>query len=340
MRVPLFNPNGDDKKENQKMIFGDATGIANVNESKYKWATGLYNKMRENFWQPQNVSMAADKITVKQLTAKEMQAHLDTLGFLVALDSYAVANLPNIMHYISAPNVRLCLAEQIAQEALHTQSYQYIGEETLTQEQRSTIFERWKHNPLLSKRLAFLQKIGDDFIENDSLENFVRVCCANFALESIFFYQGFNYYDQLASRKLLTQTQKETSYIRRDELTHVHIFKNILKAIREENDIDVNSILIEIIVEAVSQEKEWGRSIYGNDILGINHQTIDDYCDYIGNKRLGEMGVGKVFDNKKNPYTHLNDLQSERGEAKKTNFFESTVVDYDRSETLKGWDDF
>lgn len=340
MRVPLFNPNGDDRAPSQSMINGNGTGIANLNESRYRWANGLYQKMRENFWIQQNVSMAPDKTTIKQLTEKEMDAHLDTLGFLVALDSFAVANLPNIMGYISAPNVKLCLAEQTAQEALHTQSYQYIGEETLTKDQRSTIYERWKYNPLLAKRIGFLQDIGDAFLADDTDENFVRVCAANYALESIFFYQGFNFYDQLASRKLLVQTQKEISYIRRDELTHVHIFKNILKSIREETDIDVNAIVSDVVREAGIQEIEWGQCIYGNEILGINHQSIEDYCFHICNKRLAELGIDPVFDDRDNPYMHLAELQTVSGKNKKENHFETTVTSYDRSETMSGFDDF
>lgn len=340
MRVPLFNPSGDDKAELQTMVGGNGTGIANLNESRYKWANGLYAKMRENFWIQQNVSMAPDKATIKLLTDKEMEAHLDTLGFLVALDSFAVANLPNIMHYISASNVRMCLAEQTSQEALHTQAYQYIGEETLTKEQRKTIFERWQHNPLLEKRIKFLQEIGDRFIDDDSLENFVYVCAANYALESIFFYQGFNFYDQLASRKLLVQTQKEISYIRRDELTHVHIFKNIIKAIREEVNIDVDAIVLDVLTEAAKQEIEWGQYIYGNEILGINNKTVEDYVYYIVNKRLKELGIPTEFPERENPYKHLNELQSVDGKNRKENFFETTVTSYDRSETLGGFDDF
>ena len=340
MRVPLFNPNGNDRAENQLMINGPATGIANVNESKYKWANGLYNKMRENFWNHTHISMAPDKTTIKLLTEDEMNAHLDTLGFLVALDSFAVANLPNILHYLSAANVRMCVAEQIAQEALHTQSYQYIAEETLTKEQRETIYRRWDDNPLLAKRIQFLQDIGEAFINNDNDENFVRVCAANFALESIFFYQGFNYYDQLSSRKLLISTQKDISYIRIDELTHIHIFKNILKALREETDVDVDSIIVEIMGSAVDQEIKWGWHTYGDRILGISLQSTEDYCYYLGNKRLKEVGISSKFPERKNPYKHLDAHQSETGAEKKVNFFEGSVTNYDKAESLEGWDDF
>lgn len=340
MRVPLFNPNGDDRAEMQTMINGNATGIANVNEAKYRWATGLYNKMRENFWDHKHISMAPDKATIKLLTEDEMQAHLDTLGFLVALDSFAVANLPNIIHYISAANVRMCLAEQISQEALHTQSYQYIAEETLTKEQRATIYRRWDDNPILAKRIEFLHKIGQAFIDDDSDENFVRVCAANFALESVFFYQGFNFYDQLASRKLLISTQKDISYIRIDELTHIHIFKNILKALREETSVDVDDIVIDVMKSAVEQEVEWGRYIYGDRILGISTQSTEDYCYYLGNKRLRELGVDGIFPERENPYKHLDAHQSETGDQKKVNFFEGTVTNYDKADSLDGWDDF
>jgi len=341
MRVSLFNPQGSDRVEHQKMILGSGTGIANLNESKYTWATNLYNAMRQNFWIQSVVGMSPDTATIKYLTEAEMEAHLDSLGFLIALDSFAVANLPNIMHYISAPNVRLCIAEQVAQEALHTQAYQYIAEETLTKTQRKSIYERWKKTPLLAKRISFLSEIGLAFIESPNIENFVRVAAANFALEGIFFYQGFNYYDQLSSRKKLVSTQKQITYIRRDEITHVTLFRNILVSVRDEQpDIDVNGIVLDVIKQAVAQENEWGQTIYGDRILGINPTTITEYCNYLGNLRLGQLDIAPAFPESKNPYKHLTAMQSVDGKEKKENFFEGAVTGYDRSETLGGFEYF
>ena len=338
-RVPLFNPNGSDSAQNQQLVNGNATGIANLNESRYGWANNLYNSMRNNFWIPEIVSMTPDKTTIKYLTTEEYSAHLDSLGFLIALDSFAQANLPNVMHFISAPNVRLCIGEQTSQEGMHTQAYQYIAENTLPKADRDKIYTRWKTNPMLLDRINFLSEMGEGFLENKTEENFLKVCIANFCLEGIFFYQGFNFYDQLASRKMLISTQKEISYIRRDEITHVTLFKNILLELRRWFTFDVDEMMIYVLRLAVGQEMKWGKTIYQN-ILGINDQTIEDYCYYIGQERADQLNLPQIFPKRENPYKHLVALQSTDGKGKKENFFETTVTSYDRSESLGGFDDF
>ena len=53
-------------------------------------------QMVGNFWIPQTVDMTDDKRTKDLLTEHEKTALYDTLGFLIFMDSFQVANLPNI----------------------------------------------------------------------------------------------------------------------------------------------------------------------------------------------------------------------------------------------------
>ena len=50
---------------------------------------------------------------------------------------------------------------------------------------------------------------------------------ANYILEGLYFYNGFNFFYNLASRNLMLGVADEIRYINRDELTHVVIFKRI-----------------------------------------------------------------------------------------------------------------
>ena len=157
---------------------------------------------------------------------------------------------------------------------------------------------------------------------------------ANFALESIYFYNGFQFFYQLAARNKVANVAKMIKYIENDEVTHVNMFTNI---IRETFDLDNEAdrtILLDNIMQAAEQEIEWGKEIYGDRILGISVQSTENYVKYLTNQRTKLLGLGVVYKGfTKNPYEYLNT-------EKRENFFETKVTEYSRSEAVDGWDDF
>jgi ribonucleoside-diphosphate reductase beta chain len=134
-------------------------------------------------------------------------------------------------------------------------------------------------------------------------------------------------------------TGRMIAYIRRDELTHVTIFANIIKEIRREfPEIYDESIIEEMVRTAVEQEIEWSQHILGNRIPGINAETTEGYTRWLANQRLSMLGIAPVFpDAINNPYKHLDRLQDPN--ADKGNFFETTVINYTQSSNMAGsWD--
>jgi ribonucleoside-diphosphate reductase beta chain len=60
----------------------------------------------------------------------------------------------------------------------------------------------------------------------------------------------------------MVATDRMISYIRRDELTHVTLFANILKEIKVEfPEIYKEDVVIEMLKEAVKQEIKWSKHI-------------------------------------------------------------------------------
>lgn len=328
----LFNIDGDDKKENQKIFGGNPTGILNLNNVKYSWVAGFWNTMLNNHWIPNKISMVNDKVTIKELTPEEDQAVKDTLGFLIFLDSLQVNNLPNIADYITCSGIKTLLTVQGFQEAVHSQSYQYGLESLYPETTRNEIYDTWRTNPLLLERNQFIANQMQDFVDEATEENFKKVQIANLALEGIYFYQGFNLFDQLASRKKLVQFQKMIDYIRTDENSHVALFTKI---IHETMDTQKESNMIcEILETACKQEIQWSQETYGNSILGISKSSSEEFVKHLTNQRLRALKLPNMWEGVKNPYTHL-DVKA-RG-----NFFETSgMTDYSQSGAVSGWDDF
>ncbi len=341
-RKKLFNIEGNDDVLQRKMIAGNVTNLFNLNNVKYQWANKLYRLMMENFWIPEKVSLYDDKRCYDELTPFEQNAYDGILSFLVFLDSIQTNNLPNISDYITAPEVNLILAIQTYQEAVHSQSYAYIIESIIPAEKRATIYDRWREDKVLLERNKYIADIYQKFIDDRNDVNFARVLVANFLLEGLYFYNGFNFFYNLAARSLMIGTADEIKYINRDELTHCVIFSNIIKEIRKERPQFFNDDEIyDMFRKATEQEIAWSNHIIGENVLGITPQTIEQYTKFMANKRLKEIGLDPIYEGfNETPYKNLEKISDTNGEGNvKGNFFEANVSSYNQSTAVEGWDE-
>ena len=152
-KASIFNEDGSDAYEDQMLIGGNPTGICNMNTVRHQWGVSIYNQMLANFWIPQTVDMTDDRKTKETLTKDEEQATFDTLSFLIFMDSFQVANLPNIAEVFTSKIVENCFAGQAFDETIHTMSYQYIAETLLPTTTRDDIYNRWRDVEPLKERI-------------------------------------------------------------------------------------------------------------------------------------------------------------------------------------------
>ena len=264
------------------------------------------------------------------------------MSFLVFLDSIQTNNLPNINEYITAPEVNLVLSIQTYQEAVHSQSYAYIIESIIPADKREDIYEKWRKDPVLLERNQYIAEIYQNFVENQTDKNFAKVLIANYLLEGVYFYNGFNFFYNLAARSLMIGTADEIKYINRDDQTHCVLFANIIKEIAAEDDTFFNNEeTYQMFEKAVEQEINWSNHIIGSNITGITPATIEQYTKYIANKRLKDIGLKPMYDGfNTNPYQQLENIADTNGSGSvKGNFFEANVSSYNQSTAIEGWDE-
>ena len=337
----IFNPKGNDDVSARSIIKWNTTGLFQLNATKYSRAKSLYQVMIWNFWVPEKVSgLGEDAIQMKEsLSEDERRAYKWILSFLIFLDSIQTVNLPNFNDYITAPEVNLILAIQAYQEAIHSQSYSVILETVVDSSERDEIYYFWREDKNLLERNEFIWWIYQDFIDNPTDKNFFQWVIWNFLLESIYFYNGFAFFDTLADQGKMVATDRMINYIRRDELTHVTIFANIIKDIqREFPEIYDEAMLLDMMDTAVKQEIKWSKHILWKNIIWMGHENIENYTKWLANERLNMLGIKPLYDNVVvNPYKHLDRLQDNNWE--RGNFFESTVTNYAQSNAMNwSWD--
>lgn len=331
----IFNELGKDNKELRQLIEGNSTNLFNLNNVKYDWAISLYRKSLQQFWIPEKVSLANDINDYNNLTNYEKRAYKGTLSFLIFLDSIQTINVPRIADYITAPEVSLALASHQFFEALHSQSYQYIIETIIPYNDRNNIYEYWREDIGLLNRNKYIANIYQEFSNDNSINNFKKVLVANYILESIYFYNGFNFFYTLASRQLMQGTSDIIKLINKDELLHIVLFQRIIQEI----NIDTN-LIYELMDIAVNNEITWTNHLIGNNILGINEKSTEDYTKNLANRRLVSLGLKPLYPEfTTNPYKHLERMADTEDKANvKGNFFESTVTSYQMSTSIPDGD--
>ncbi|ANE46194.1 ribonucleotide-diphosphate reductase subunit beta [Paenibacillus swuensis] len=337
----LFNERGDRDWGKRRMIGGNTTNLIELNNVKYEWATKMYRTMMNNFWIPEEISLAQDAKDYKNLSNEERQSYDKIISFLIFLDSLQTANLPNINEYITAPEVNLCLTVQTFQEAVHSQSYSYILDSVCPAEVRDRIYNEWREDEHLLKRNRFITDLYEQFIAEPTDRNLLKTIMANYILEGIYFYSGFSFFYALGRQGKMLGTVSEIKYIQRDELTHLALFQGIFREIHRENPEILDLALIEELRDmmrtAVEHEISWGQYITANRIPGLTNEIVENYIQFLSNERLRKINLAILYpDVVEHPLKWVESFSNMNG--MKTDFFEQKVTNYSKSTNLN-WDE-
>ena len=92
--------------------------------------------------------------------------------------------------------------------------------------------------------------------------------------------------------------------------------------------------IIQNFKEAVQLEINWGKYYLEEGILGLKLSNLEEYIQYLGNKRITTLGLPEQWHSAKNPFNWLDEMT--QGAMTETNFFEGRVREYS-SGTLD-WD--
>lgn len=339
----VFNPEGSDfDKANKRIIGGNTTNLIEFADVKYDWAyPKWYRAGMNNFWIPEEIVMSQDQKDFRNLSPSHREIFENVISFLQFLDSAQVINLPNINDFITASEVKLCLTVHTFQEAVHAQSYAHILNSVCSPEESKRITYLWRDNPMLLARNKFIGDLYDEFALNPTNWGLVKSAFANFILEGIYFYSGFMTFYSFGRLGLLPSTVQQIRYINRDELTHLGLFRNILRTIRSENpELFTPEHIQELenmMQVAVETEIAWGQNIIGNKLEGITPDLIDKYIKFVSNNRMNMLDMPGLYPEvTEDPMKWI--AQVANSNNVKVDFFEGQVTAYTKASSLN-WKD-
>ena len=190
--------------------------------------------------------------------------------------------------------------------------------------------------------LKYTQEISDpDFktgtVESDKalLKNLIAYYCI---LEGLFFYCGFTQILSMGRRNKMTGTAEQFQYILRDESMHVNFGIDVINQIKLENphlwDEQMQQFSRDMILDGTRLEIEYARDTMPRGVLGMNANMMEEYLQFIANRRLVQIGLSEEFTGAKNPFPWMSEIMDLK---KEKNFFETRVTDYQTGGALT-WD--
>ena len=324
-----FNPDGEEIL-NEKIYGGNPTGFVDFNRPKYPWSKSIYTLMQANTWFPQEVNTSTEKKNFSQLTYDEQEIYKLTFAQLSFNDSAQEELLLDIRNLANNRLVKSSLTLQAMQEANHSESYAVLLDAAGNAEE---VFDLYKTDDALYRKNQRIAEQFAKYINGNTAEDMLLSVMASVNLEGIYFLLGFGYIYTLGDK--VPGARDMIQLIARDELnTHLHLFSNIFRTIKNENNISASTLdkAQEMIIEAVDIELEYGKYLFKkHPIMGLSNQLIEDTVHNYANDRLSKIGMEPIFNQTKE--TNMQKLVQKHLDINtiKSNPFESTVASYSKA---------
>ena len=332
----------------QKAMINCRADVYQLVPFKYDWAWQKYLDGCANHWMPQEINMTPDVALWKDkngLSEDERKIVMRSLGFFSTADSLVANNLVlSVYRHITNPECRQYILRQSFEEAIHTHAYQYVIQSLGMDE--AELFNMYREVPSVARKaswaLDFTKELDNpNFktgeIEEDKklLRNLIAFYCV---LEGIFFYCGFTQILSMGRRNKMTGTSEQFQYILRDESMHLNFGIDMINQIKLENphlwDEEMQDQAAGMILQGMELEIEYARDTMPRGVLGMNASMMEEYLNYIANRRLVQLGLPEEFPNSENPFPWMSEIMDLR---KEKNFFETRVIEYQTGGALN-WD--
>jgi len=289
------------------MLLGKASPEdMNLHPINHPWAYDLYNQAVRNTWFPHEIALKEDLEDWEKMTDDERHAVKFLMAFfnpaeLIVNRSIALGIYP----YLKSPECHLYLAKQMWEEANHCVAFEYVLE-TFPFE-REKVFNIHIDAPsMVSKEeyvMKYLKRMTEETLNIETVEgkkDFIRnLVATNIVMEGVWFYSGFMVALSFRQRNLLRNFGSMITWVLRDESLHLKFGINLVNQILEENpDLLTEEFAKEIgdiVTEGVDKEIAYNKDLFPKGILGLNADYVNQYVQYIADRRLEELGLPKHY---------------------------------------------
>lgn len=331
----------------KRIISSKAMDVNQLVPIKYNWAWQYYLDSCANHWMPQEVPMQRDIEQWKDpkgFSDDERRMIKRNLGFFTTADTLVSNNIVlAVYRFVTAPEIRQYLLRQCFEEAVHTHAYQYIPQSLGMDE--GELYNMYREIPCMHDKAEFEARLTVDMMDpNFTTETFEgkQKLLGNLLgyygiMEGIFFYTAFVMLLSFGRQNRLPGSCEQIQYILRDESMHLNFGLDLVNAIIQENPElwteEFQEAAIKKFKLGVEMEIRYGEDCLPNGLLGLTHDMLAEYVQYIANRRMERLGLPKQY-KAGNPFPWMSEIIDLR---KEKNFFETRVTEYQTGGTLS-WD--
>ena len=179
----------------------------------------------------------------------------------------------------------------------------------------------------------YMKRMTEDTLDITTVagkKDFIRnLVATNIVMEGVWFYSGFMVALSFRQRNKLRNFGSMINWVLRDESLHLQFGINLIHNILEENPEllteDFANEIRQIVIEGVDLETAYNRDLFPNGILGLNADYVNQYVQYVADRRLEELGLPKYY-NATNPAKWMSTATDV---FELVNFFEAQNTSYE-----------
>lgn len=336
----------EDKTKASGIFKGKANGLLNWNNILYPKFYNVFKQLLANFWIPDEVSMVNDTKDWENNLSDEVKESFLTISIMLsALDSIQTQAVNDLGRYISDTATKHILTNIAQQETIHTQSYSYMNASIISEEEQQRRYdELLEHENVLNRSLP-IAKAYEEFSDNPTPENLLKVLVNSTNLEGIYFVSAFVFFYALDRQNKMKGSSTMISYIHRDEMVHFDFIGGLVRILMSEypelNTPENVQYIYDTVTTAVELETDWAYEQIGHiqDELDIDMDEYEEYIKYIANKRLRVMGLEDVYENVENAMPWIRTFDEGSLNNTRTDQFEAKPRTYGKVGSDNGFDE-
>ncbi len=332
----------------KRVINGKETMFFNILPLKYQWAYDLYKTMKNNHWEPEDITMQKDVEQWRSDEISDVERWIIKMGigYFSAAEGIVGDNVLHVVReVVTAPELKLVLGRHAHEENIHADSLVYmISSLGINPHECEAMFEdipsiTAKNNFVVSNSKALRRDI--DLTITDNKQALAKnIFMFGQVMEGTQFYGLFGMILSLYRQNKFPGIGQMFRYTLRDESNHIEVFRNLLMDLIDENpDVwteEFREDLRATMKEGITLEKQFIRDCLPVAGLGLNSADFETYIDYIADRRLISCGLNPLNESVSNPFPWLAEMMDIK---KETNFFEGRVTEYQKASALSTVDD-
>lgn len=316
MNKTVFNRDKVDFTK-QNMFFGADMNTQRYDTFRFPVFDKLNQTMLGYFWRPEEVSLQKDRADFQNFRPEQKHIFTANLKYQTLLDSVqgrgpCLAFLP----YVSLPELEGCIVTWDFFETIHSRSYTHIMKNVYADP--AEIFDTILDDEKIIARAASVTKHYDAFttaaaafthrkegtMRDVKKQLYMAMMTVNI-LEGLRFYVSFACTFGFGELKMMEGSAKIISLIARDEAQHLALSTHVLKLWAQgKDDPEMAQIAKEceedvyaLWRDCVAEEKDWAEYLFKDgSMIGLNTTLLNQYVEYIANRRLKALGLTAIFD--------------------------------------------